>query len=138
MADSNSLRQARRQKKDEFYTQLSDIENELRYYRKHFAGRVIYCNCDDPTVSNFYRYFNLNFEKLGLKTLITTCYKNQQPNLFSRHDTAKAVGIEYDGTDERVFQFVGDGDFRSSECVELLKQADIVVTNPPLDMTPES
>lgn len=134
MADSNSLRQARRQKKDEFYTQLSDIENELRHYRKHFTGAVVYCNCDDPTVSNFYRYFKLNFHKLGLTKLVTTCYKNQQPNLFSSHDMEKAVGIEYDGTDEHVFQLVGDGDFRIRECIQLLKQADIVVTNPPFSL----
>ena len=134
MPDNKSLHAANKAKQDEFYTQLSDIENELRYYRKHFDGKVVYCNCDDPTVSNFYRYFNLNFKKLGLRKLITTCYKNQQPNLFSRHDRESSVGVEYAGDVERVFQLDGDGDFRSRECVELLKQADIVVTNPPFSL----
>ena len=134
MPGNRALHAASRAKQDEFYTQLSDIENELRHYRKHFARTVIYCNCDDPTVSNFYRYFKLNFEKLGLQQLVTTCYKNLQPNLFSRHDVEQAVGIEFDGTDERVFQLAKDGDFRSAECVDLLDRADIVVTNPPFSL----
>ena len=81
MANEN-LHSARANKKDEFYTQLVDIENELKHYRQHFRDKVVYCNCDDPTVSNFYRYFQLNFEFLGLKKLITTCYKNQQMDMF--------------------------------------------------------
>ncbi len=134
MSGNRSLHTANRARQDEFYTQLSDIEKELRFYRHHFAGKVVYCNCDDPTISNFYRYFYLNFDKLGLGKLITTCYRNQQPDLFSQHDTDKAVGVEYDGKLERVFQLEGDGDFRSQECIVLLKLSDIVVTNPPFSL----
>ncbi len=134
MPANQNLIAANKAKKDEFYTQLSDIEKELKYYREQFRGKVIYCNCDDPTVSNFYRYFQLNFDFFGLKKLITTCYKNQQMDLFSQHDNESAIGIEFDGTISKTFQLQGDGDFRSQECVELLKQADIVVTNPPFSL----
>jgi hypothetical protein len=131
-------------KYDEFYTRLSDIENELQHYKPHFEGKVVYCNCDDPRVSNFFHYFSHNFEHLGLKKLITTCYKNQNPGLFSRHDADRAVMLEYDGfrdgdrvprcEDIGIRELAGDGDFRSQECIEILKQADIVVTNPPFSL----
>ena len=144
MSLNENLRRAKRQKNDEFYTQLSDIENELRHYTGHFAGKVVYCNCDDPRVSNFFHYFSYNFERLGLKKLITACYKNQDRDLFSRHDTERAIWLEYKGNtkggrvpdveDIGVHAFEGDGDFRSAECIELLKQADIVVTNPPFSL----
>jgi len=148
MADSKSknknLHQAKTSKKDEFYTQLTDIERELKHYRHHFAGKVVYCNCDDPRVSNFFHYFSYNFEKLGLKKLITTCYKNQNPDLFSKHDSEKAIYLEYEGdkngnnvpdpAEIGIRPLKGDGDFRSKECIELLKQADIVVTNPPFSL----
>ncbi len=133
MANRN-LHKARANKKDEFYTQLADIENELRHYRDHFRGQVVYCNCDDPTISNFYRYFQLNFEFLGLKKLITTCYKNRQRDLFSQHDVEQAIGIVYTGDKPEVFHLEGDGDFRSGECIEILQQADVVVTNPPFSL----
>lgn len=80
------LHKARKSKNDEFYTILSDIEREVRHYKGHFKGKVVFCNCDDPRVSNFFHYFSYNFEKLGLKKLIATCYKNQNMDLFSRHD----------------------------------------------------
>ena len=136
MAGNRSLHAANKAKQDEFYTQLSDIENELKHYREHFRGKTVYCNCDDPTISNFFRYFHLNFAKLGLKRLITTCYKNQQIDLFSKHNMEAAAGLEYvgNGTEPTKFQLKGDGDFRSRECIELLKQADIVVTNPPFSL----
>ena len=144
MAENRNLQAARRAKKDEFYTQLSDIENELRHYKPHFKGKVVYCNCDDPRVSNFFKYFSLNFEYLGLKKLITTCYKNQERDLFSRHDSEKAVYLEYEGDRDgnrrpdpheiAVKNLNGDGDFRSAECIELLKQVDIVCTNPPFSL----
>ena len=136
MAGNRSLHAANRAKQDEFYTQLPDIEKELKHYRKHFLGKIVYCNCDDPTISNFFQYFHLNFAKLGLKRLITTCYKNQQPDIFSRHDREAAVGVEYvgNGTEPTIFQLKEDGDFRSRECIALLKQADIVVTNPPFSL----
>ena len=86
MSLNENLRNAKRQKNDEFYTQLPDIENELRHYSRHFRGKAVYCNCDDPRDSNFFHYFSYNFERLGLKELITACYKNQDRNLFSHHD----------------------------------------------------
>ena len=79
---NKNLGKARNSKKDEFYTQLSDIERELKHYKNHFKGKVVYCNCDDPRISNFFHYFSYNFEKLGLKKIITTCYKNQNMDLF--------------------------------------------------------
>jgi len=136
MARNQSLHAANKAKQDEFYTQLPDIEKELKHYREHFLGKTVYCNCDDPTISNFFQYFKLNFEKLGLKKLITTCYKNRQIEMFSKHDMEAAAGVEYvgNGTEPTVFQLEGDGDFRSQECIALLKQADIVVTNPPFSL----
>lgn len=139
-----SLINAMAAKVDEFYTQLSDIEKELRHYRKHFEGKVVYLNCDDPRESEFFHYFSYNFEKLGLKKLIAACYKSQDIDLFSSGNTERAVYLEYEGDkngdrvpnrDEiEVKEFHGDGDFRSAESIELLKQADIVVTNPPFSL----
>ncbi len=116
----------------------------MRHYRDHFNGKVVYCNCDDPTVSNFFKYFSLKFADLGLKKLITTCYKNQNPDLFSAHDTERAIKLEYDGfregdhvpnaEDIGITHLKGDGDFRSQEGIDILKQADIVVTNPPFSL----
>ena len=83
---NTSLHAARKTKQDEFYTQLSDIEKELRHYADHFKGKVVLCNCDDPRVSNFFHYFTFNFRRLGLKKLITTCYQNRDATLFSGHD----------------------------------------------------
>jgi hypothetical protein len=147
MADktkNKSLGKARQTKQDEFYTQLSDIENELKHYRDHFKGKVIYCNCDDPRVSNFFHYFSYNFEKMGLKKLIATCYKSQERDLFSRNDSEHAIYLEYKGTSGKgnvpnpetigIKHLKGDGDFRSAETLALLKKADIVVTNPPFSL----
>ena len=136
MAGNKFLLAANRAKQDEFYTQLPDIEKELKHYKKHFHGKTVYCNCDDPTISNFFRYFRLNFEKLRLKRLITTCYKNQQIDIFSSHDMEAAAGVEYvgNGTEPTEFPLKENGDFRNRECIELLKQADIVVTNPPFSL----
>ena len=141
---TTNLNKAKRAKQDEFYTQLADIEDELRHYWPHFKDKVVYLNCDDPTVSNFWFYFERQFAHLGLKKLIATCYKNRNPDMFSRHDDDRAVCLEYGGTrnatgipdgDELTLrELQGDGDFRSAECVELLKQADIVVTNPPFSL----
>lgn len=143
-AKNKNLQDAKTNKKDEFYTQLSDIERELKYYKKHFKGKVVYCNCDDPRVSNFFHYFSYNFEKLGLKKLIATCYKNQNMDLFSQNDSEQAIYLEYTGdkngnnvpdpNEIGIKKLKGDGDFRSKECIELLKQADIVVTNPPFSL----
>jgi len=140
------LTKAKRAKNDEFYTQLVDIERELRHYRKHFRNKVVYCNCDDPYVSAFFEYFTKNFEFLGLKKLITTCYKSKQMNLFSQNDSEQAIKLEYTGgapnslptpDDIGVTQLAGDGDFRSEECIAILKQADVVVTNPPFSLFSE-
>ena len=140
MAGNINLHAANKNKKDEFYTQLVDIENELKHYRAHFKDKTILCNCDDPRVSNFFHYFSYNFEQLGLRKLITTCYKSQSRDLFSQNDSEKAIWLEYfgdrngnrvpDPEEIGIHYFEGDGDFRSKECIELLKQADIVVTNP--------
>jgi len=141
---NKNLHAAKASKKDEFYTQLSDIEKELWHYTDHFKGKTVLCNCDDPRVSNFFHFFTYNFERLGLKKLITTCYKNQQPDLFSKHDSEKGVYLEYTGDKNQnrvpdpeeigIYELKGDGDFRSEECIELLKEADIVVTNPPFSL----
>jgi hypothetical protein len=141
---NTNLKKAKKEKNDEFYTQLSDIEKELRHYKDHFRDKVVFCNCDDPRVSNFFHYFSYNFEKLGLKKLITTCYKKQERDLFSTNNSEKAIYLEYSGDKNGdkvpnpeeigIHELEGDGDFRSAESIELLKQADIVVTNPPFSL----
>lgn len=143
-SSNKSLKKAKFSKQDEFYTQLLDIERELKHYKRHLKGKVIYCNCDDPRVSSFFHYFSYNFEKLGIKKLITTCYKNQNMDLFSQYDSEKAIYLEYNGDKNMnnvpdaeeigIHYLKGDGDFRSKECIELLKEADIVVTNPPFSL----
>lgn len=165
MAGNSSLRAANKAKKDEFYTQLSDIENELNHYKEQLRGKVIFCNCDDPYESNFFRYFAINFNHLGLKKLIATCYDPspiayKQLSMFDdgqriANKNRKAYKIEItevpdlnnDGAvdladvetllkskNNTLTLLEGNGDFRSDECVELLKQADIVVTNPPFSL----
>lgn len=144
MAGNLNLHAANKAKKDEFYTQLVDIENELKHYKTHFRGKTVLCNCDDPRVSNFFHYFSYNFEQLGLKKLITTCYKNQNRDLFSQNDSERAIWLEYfgdkngnrvpDPSEIGIHYLKGDGDFRSDECIQLLQQADIVVTNPPFSL----
>jgi hypothetical protein len=141
---NRTLHIAKSSKKDEFYTQLSDIERELKHYNEHFNNKVVFCNCDDPRQSNFFKYFAYNFENLGLKKLITTCYKNQETDLFFEAAIEKAVFLEYNGVlngnkildaDEiGIRPLIGDGDFRSRESIELLKESDVVVTNPPFSL----
>lgn len=138
------LHTAKSSKKDEFYTQLSDIEREIKHYKEHFKGKTVFCNCDDPRVSNFFDYFSKNFEHLKLKKLITTCYKNQNADLFSQNKSEKAIYLEYDGDKNQnkipdlseisKHHLKDDGDFRSKECIDLLKKSDIVVTNPPFSL----
>ena len=168
MADNKNLNQANKAKKDEFYTQLVDIEAELKHYKKHFENKVVLCNCDDPYESNFFKYFAMNFNHLKLKKLICTCYMGSavageqfgQMSLFDHYDSEKTIirppyKIEIsevidsnedgaiDLSDVRYLLLNGnntlslldgDGDFRSEECIALLKQADIVVTNPPFSL----
>lgn len=137
-SSNDNLHRANTAKKDEFYTQSSDIETELKHYKDQFRGKVVFCNCDDPQESNFVKYFSINFEHLGLKKLIATHYKDA--NLFTKELPYK---LEYSGDkngnrmpdpSEFMTEMIGTGDFRSEECVELLKEADIVVTNPPFSL----
>ena len=163
MANKN-LNQAKDAKKDEFYTQLADIEKELRHYTEHFRDKTVFCNCDDPYESNFFKYFALNFNRLGLKRLIATCYDgspvlgnellldfgettDSPKKIAYKVDITEVTDVNGDGAinladiqylmqnDKNVISILkGNGDFRSDECVELLKQADIVVTNPPFSL----
>ena len=111
-------------------------------FRSHFKGKVVFCNCDDPRVSNFFKYFSANFDELGIKKIITSCYREQTGDLFNEVSSERGFFYVYENTPEQrarldspeVMPFKGDGDFRSSECIELLKQADIVVTNPPFSL----
>lgn len=163
MAGNTSLNNAAVAKEDEFYTQVTDIEKELRHYRRHFSGKVVLCNCDDPFESNFFKFFALNFNRLGLKKLIATCYAGSpivgtQLALFGdeteeqRRTPYKAVVNVVRDTDgdggvdmfdvaelfrtgeNTLTQLEGDGDFRSPECLTLLDEADIVATNPPFSL----
>lgn len=171
-----NLNAAAKAKKDEFYTQLTDIEKEMRHYRKHFKGKTVFCNCDDPFESNFFKYFVLNFNRLGLKKLIATCYfsspiagqqlqyhcdENGQMSFFFGDETEITDGAKrpykaivtqvYDKTgdggvdmvdvaelfvsgENQLTELEGDGDFRSAECLALLDESDIVVTNPPFSL----
>lgn len=163
MPDSKGMEQAKVAKKDEFYTCLSDIEKEMRYYRKHFKGKTVFCNCDDPFESNFFRYFVLNFNRLKLKKLIATCYSgspvaHKELSLFDvsksvkKNKPYKAIvtsvydknhdgGIDlqdikelFQSGENQLEELKDDGDFRSDECLELMDQAEIVVTNPPFSL----
>ena len=164
MAGNADLHAAGKAKKDEFYTQLVDIEKEVKYYKQHFQGKVVLCNCDDPYESNFFKYFALNFNALGLKKLIATCYNGSPVSgnelLLDFGDTVddpkkiaykveitEVTDVNGDGAinladvkylmqnDKNVISILkGNGDFRSQECIDLLKEADIVVTNPPFSL----
>lgn len=149
-----SMNAAARAKNDEFYTLLTDIEKEMRHYRKHFKGKTVFCNCDDPFESNFFKYFVLNFNRLGLKRLIATCYegstvaeyrngkaKPYKAVVTTVHDTTGDGGIDMEDIrnlfelgENELTELEGNGDFRSGECLELLDEADIVVTNPPFSL----
>ncbi len=141
-ATNKLLQKAKKSKSDEFYTQLSDIESELQHYKSHFKDKVVFCNCDDPQISNFFNYFASNFKELGLKKLISACYKEQVRNLFNTKEDGNGFFFEYSGSEDEekkpsstdIVYFKGDGDFRSEESIELLKQSDIVVTNPPFSL----
>ena len=130
MAKNDNLHKAKDAKNDEFYTRIEDVADELRHYKKHFAGKVVLCNCDDPTWSAFWRYFHLNFAELGLKKLISTHYDHTEPT----------YKMEYEGGDDNDVEvgvktpLEGNGDFRSKECLDLLDECDIVVTNPPFSL----
>lgn len=133
MSGNKNLHRANKAKNDEFYTQLSDIEKELKHYKHHFEDKVVFCNCDDPEWSNFWRYFELNFEHLKLKKLIATHYNKGESSY-------KLELFKIDGGNDSLelkkvkTPLLQDGDFRSEECIELLKESDIVVTNPPFSL----
>ncbi len=130
---NSHLTKAREVKNDEFYTQLADIEAELQHY--DFRGKVVYCNCDDPHKSNFFKYFVDNFETLGLKGVLASCYKERFGNLFIDVDAAeRATWAEYDGNEVIIKELKQDGDFRTKECIALLQRADVVVSNPPFSL----
>lgn len=131
---NNNLHNAKRQKNDEFYTRLEDIEKEMCHYREHFRGKVIYCNCDDPKESNFFKFFSLQFEFLGLKKLISTGYKENGHGVAYIYEGDKNENNLPDDSEIRTYELQGNGDFRSEECIEFLKEADVVVTNPPFSL----
>lgn len=131
MARNEQLSNAKRVKNDEFYTRMEDINAELVHYEQHFKNKIVLMNCDDPTWSNFWRYFHIEFERLGLKKIVATHYE---------YDMKPSYKMEYEGGNDENFE-VGvktylsqNGDFRSPECIKLLKEADIVVTNPPFSL----
>ena len=163
MAGNTNLAQAKAARDDEFYTQLADIERELHHYRQHFRGKTVFCNCDDPFESNFFKYFVLNFNRLGLSRLVATCYTGSpiagtQLSLFDVEPKAKpntpykaVVTTVYDKTgdggvdmldvaelfksgENELTELAGDGDFRSAECLALMDATDIVCTNPPFSL----
>lgn len=162
MANKN-LNAAKAAKKDEFYTQLTDIERELQHYWQHFRGKTVLCNCDDPYESNFFKYFALRFNQLGLKKLICTCYNgspvqgnellldfgdgaNEPKKIAYKVEITEVKDMNGDGAvdlsdvrillqnDKNILSTLQTGDFRSQECIDLLKEADVVVTNPPFSL----
>lgn len=141
MGKNSNLARAKDAKEDEFYTRLEDIEAELGHYSRQFRGKTVLCNCDDPMASNFTKYFCLKFKELGLKELICTCYKNCDYSLFTSNADEHGMYFSYKGTNGLdhvpgeseidMHYLEGDGDFRSDECREIMKRADVIVTNPP-------
>ena len=135
MASKNTnLHNAKTAKNDEFYTQLSDIEKEMAHYKDFFKGKIVYCNCDDARESNFFKFFSNNFESLGLKKLITTGYKENGKGVKLVYGGDKNGNFMVDDAEVAVTELEGNGDFRSEECIELLKECDVVVTNPPFSL----
>lgn len=134
MAKNSNLHAAKVAKNDEFYTMLTDIEKEMSHYKDFFKGKVVYCNCDDARESNFFKYFSKNFEFLGLKKLITTGYKAEGKGVVLVYEGDKNGNRKVDDAEVVVKELEGSGDFRSEECIEFLKEADVVVTNPPFSL----
>ena len=130
MSTNANLHKAKDAKNDEFYTQLTDVSKELMHYKQHFKDKTVLCNCDDPTLSAFWKYFHLNFSALGLKKLISTHYDKTQPTYKMEYtggnDNDIEVGVKT--------SLEGNGDFRNQECLDILDEADIVVTNPPFSL----
>ena len=135
MAKKNTnLHNAKKAKNDEFYTQLSDIEKEMAHYKEFFKGKIVYCNCDDARESNFFKFFANNFESLGLKKLISTGFKENGKGVKLVYEGDKNNNFMVDDAEVAVTELEGNGDFRSEECIELLKECDVVVTNPPFSL----
>ena len=134
MSLNSSLNKAKVNKEDEFYTQITDIEKELKHYKNHFKDKVIFCNCDDPEESNFWKYFELNFEYLGIKKLISTHYDNEKPTYKLELVRDNNGDGKIDKLDIVKTPLQQNGDFRSPECIDILKEADIVITNPPFSL----
>ena len=134
MFKNSNLHNAKRLKNDEFFTLYEDIEKEMVHYKDHFKGKTVYCNCDDARESNFFKFFSLNFEKLGLKKLITTGYKADGQGVALIYEGDKNGNRNPDTEEITIRPLQGNGDFRSEECIEFLKEADIVVTNPPFSL----
>jgi len=141
-ATNELLHDAKKSKSDEFHTQLLDIESELKHYKDNFRNKIVYCNCDDPRISNFFKYFAINFKEFGLKTIISSCYREDARDLFNNTENESGFYYEYNGSESSninpdsndLIHFQGNGDFRSQESIELLKKSDIVVTNPPFSL----
>lgn len=133
-AQNKNLRKASKAKNDEFYTQLTYIEKEMGHYKEHFKNKVVFCNCDDPEESNFWNYFALNFEYLQLKKLVSTHYETEKPS----YKLEIVADINNDGRINKLdtvkTSLKQNGDFRSDECIEILQEADIIVTNPPFSL----
>lgn len=134
MAKNNNLHAAKTAKNDEFYTQLSDIEKELNNYKDFFNGKVVYCNCDDPRESNFFKFFSMNFERLGLKKLITTGYKKDGHGVAFVYEGDKNGNRKVDDCEVEVIELESNGGYETEECIAFLKEADVVVTNPPFSL----
>ena len=134
MSLNSSLNKAKVNKEDEFYTQITDIEKELKHYKNHFKDKVIFCNCDDPEESNFWKYFELNFEYLGIKKLISTHYDNEKPTYKLELVRDNNGDGKIDKLDIVKTPLQQNGDIRSPECIDILKEADIVITNPPFSL----
>lgn len=131
---NKNLNKAKKDKDDEYYTKLSDIENEINHYKDFFSGKTVYCNCDDPEWSSFFIYFKINFKILNLKKLITTHYtKNKEIDKAYKLECIEIFNENGIAIEKKTY-LTGDGDFRSNECVELLKESDIVCTNPPFSL----
>ena len=130
MSSNSNLHKAKNEKNNEFYTQLADVAKELIHYKEHFKGKVVFCNCNDSIESAFWQYFHLNFAELGLKRLIATSYSQTEPAYKMIYSGGEDENIEVGDN----VPLTGNGDFRSQECTELLKEADIVCTNPPFSL----
>lgn len=134
MSKNTNLHNAKKARNDEFYTQLSDIEKEMAHYKDFFKGKIVYCNCDDARESNFFKFFANNFESLGLKKLISTGYKENGKGVKLVYAGDKNGNFMVDDAEVVVTELDGNGDFRSEECIEFLKECDVVVTNPPFSL----